>query len=72
MPVYVYETIPAKIGEQPRRFEVKQSMKDAPLTHDPETGLPVRRVIQGGYLSTSRGADSSSDSCCASTGCGCN
>jgi hypothetical protein len=24
-------------------------MKDAPLTHHPETGEPVRRVIAGGY-----------------------
>lgn len=47
MPVYVYETLPAAGGE-PRRFEVRQGMRDAPLTHDPDTGLPVRRVILGG------------------------
>ncbi len=45
MPIYVYETT----GKKPRRFELKQSMKDAPLTHDPETGEPVRRVISGGF-----------------------
>lgn len=45
MPTYVYETT----GKKPRRFELKQSMKDAALTHDPETGEPVRRVISGGY-----------------------
>jgi predicted nucleic acid-binding Zn ribbon protein len=49
MTTYVYETIPTKAGEQPRRFEVQQSMQDAPLTKDPETGAPVRRVIAGGY-----------------------
>lgn len=70
MPIYVYETIPADPSESPRQFEVKQSMSDDALTHDPETGDPVRRVIQGGYLSTSRGNESSS--CCASSGCGCN
>jgi predicted nucleic acid-binding Zn ribbon protein len=48
MPIYVYETIPAP-GKKPRRFELKQSMKDAPLKCDPETGEPVRRVVSGGY-----------------------
>lgn len=71
MPVYVYETIPVKAGEKPRRFELKQSMKDEPLTCDPESGLPVQRVIQGGYLSTSRGTDSGSNFC-SNSGCGCN
>ncbi len=48
MTTYLYETIPAKAGEQPRRFEVRQSMSDAPLKKHPETGEPVRRVIAGG------------------------
>jgi hypothetical protein len=46
---YVYETIPEQPGEPPRRFEVVQSMKDAPLTRDPDSGQRVRRVISGGY-----------------------
>lgn len=41
MPVYVYE-IPTT-GE---RFECVQSMRDDPLTVHPESGEPVRRVIQ--------------------------
>lgn len=49
MATYVYETIPQRAGEAPRRFEVTQSMKDAPLTRDPQTGAPVRRVISGGF-----------------------
>ena len=49
MATYLYETIPRRAGAEPRRFEVVQSMKDAPLTHDPETGEPVRRVISGGF-----------------------
>lgn len=49
MATYVYETIPADPTKPRRRFEVKQSMKDAPLTRDPETGDPVQRVITGGY-----------------------
>lgn len=49
MPTYVYETVPRQSGEAPRRFEVVQSMKDAPLTRHPDTGEPIRRVISGGF-----------------------
>jgi len=49
MTTYVYETIPQKAGAEPRRFEVRQSMNDVPLTSHPETGEPVRRVIAGGF-----------------------
>ena len=49
MATYVYESIPQKPDETPLRFEFQQSMKDAPLTHHPETGLPLKRVISGGY-----------------------
>ncbi|MBI4626498.1 MAG: zinc ribbon domain-containing protein [Verrucomicrobia bacterium] len=49
MTTYVYETIPRKAGAEPRRFEIKQAMTEAPLTRHPETGEPVRRVIAGGY-----------------------
>jgi predicted nucleic acid-binding Zn ribbon protein len=45
MATYIYETIPQKKGQKPRRFEVEQKMSDPALTHDPESGLPVRRVI---------------------------
>lgn len=49
MTTYVYETIPQKPNTKPVRFEVRQSMNDAPLTAHPTTGEPVRRVIAGGY-----------------------
>lgn len=49
MATYVYETIPRQPGEAPRRFEVVQSMKDAPLVRHPDTGEPVRRIISGGF-----------------------
>jgi predicted nucleic acid-binding Zn ribbon protein len=55
MPAYIYETIPQKRGQKPRRFEVQQSMMDAPLTKDPESGLPVKRVITGGSGNCFRG-----------------
>lgn len=69
MPVYVYETQ----GGKPRRFELKQGMNDAPLTHDPETGEPVRRVISGGYGYMEKakpGVMPSGGHSCGS-GCGC-
>lgn len=45
MPLYVYEVITAddSPGEQ---FEIFQSMADDPLTKHPETGQPIRRVLQ--------------------------
>ena len=55
MATYIYETVPTNPKQKPRRFEVQQSMKDAPLTKDPETGLPVRRVISGGCGNIMRG-----------------
>ncbi|MCA9293748.1 MAG: hypothetical protein KDA20_08040 [Phycisphaerales bacterium] len=46
MPIYVYEVID-KGGEGTGEvFEVVQSMSDDALTKHPESGKPVRRVIQ--------------------------
>lgn len=50
MPVYVYETVDEQEGVEPHRFEVRQSMLEPALTHDPESGRPVRRVILGGLV----------------------
>jgi predicted nucleic acid-binding Zn ribbon protein len=55
MATYVYETVPQKKGEKPRRFELVQKMTDAAFTHDPKTGEPVRRVIIGGCGNIMRG-----------------
>jgi predicted nucleic acid-binding Zn ribbon protein len=55
MATYIYETVPQKAGEKPRRFEFVQKMSDPPLTHHPETGEPVRRVIVGGSGNIMRG-----------------
>ena len=52
MATYLYETIPQKRSQKPRQFEYVQKMTDPALTHDPETGLPVRRLIVGGSLIT--------------------
>ncbi len=74
MPTYVYETVPADPAEAPVRFEVKQSMKDAPLTKHPETGEPVRRVVVGGFapmgLSNRSESPPPSGGCCGGS-CAC-
>ena len=55
MATYTYETIPKNAKDKPRRFEVQQKMSDPALTTDPETGLPVKRVITGGCGNIMRG-----------------
>ncbi|MCR9120300.1 MAG: FmdB family transcriptional regulator [bacterium] len=45
MPTYVYEVV-KKNGQGGELFEVVQPLSDAPLTAHPETGKPVRRVLQ--------------------------
>ena len=69
MPTYVYETIPEKKGERAVQFEVKQSMKDAPLKTHPETGVPVRRLISGGYGFTGSSKGISDHGCCSGSTC---
>ena len=49
MTTYVYETIPEDPGHKPTYYEIKQSMTDAPLSQHPETGIPIRRVVLGGF-----------------------
>lgn len=70
MTTYVYETIREKAGEEPRFFEIQQSMKDAPLTRHPETGEPIRRVILGGYGTLTK-SDASPPSKDCGPGCCC-
>ena len=55
MATYIYETIPQKKGQKPKRFEVQQSMADDALTEHPETGEPCKRVITGGVGNIYRG-----------------
>jgi len=74
MPTYIYETIPNDATEKPRRFEAFQGMNDQALTHDPESGTPVRKIITGGIgvklgvLKRSTVVDKKSP---AATACGC-
>jgi predicted nucleic acid-binding Zn ribbon protein len=76
MTTYIYETVSDSPDFPVRRFEMKQSMNDSPLTHDPETGQRVRRVIAGGMGVIMAGARAtgirpSSGSLCGTGRCGC-
>jgi predicted nucleic acid-binding Zn ribbon protein len=68
MPTYVYETIPQKAGETAQRFEIKQSVHDAPLTQHPETGQPVQRIIAGGIGILSSKSQQVREECCGGQG----
>jgi hypothetical protein len=75
MATYIYETIPEQDGQIPRRFEVVQSMKEAPLARHPETGELVKRVITGGFgimgASERRAAPTSVPAAACRPGCAC-
>lgn len=49
MPTYVYEFV-QEDGSGGETFEFVQRISDPPLTHHPETGVPVRRVIQAPFI----------------------
>jgi hypothetical protein len=51
MPTYVYQAINDD-GSDGETFEVFQSMAEPALTKHPETGAPVRRIIQPPALHT--------------------
>lgn len=73
MTTYVYEIVPQDPNEVPRQIEIRQSMKDEPLTRHPETGEPIRRVVSGGLgLMGTRPAEpapGSGHSCCGRSNC---
>ena len=73
MATYVYETIPQRPGEPPRRFELVQSMKDSPLQRHPDTGEPVRRVVTGGFglMGVREKAPAAAPTAGCSPGCAC-
>jgi predicted nucleic acid-binding Zn ribbon protein len=74
MPTYVYQTIGAGPSGEPRRFEQFQKMNDQALTHDPDTGLPVQRVITGGIGVRRNGLKRTTvvnKKSAAATACGC-
>ncbi len=75
MITYLYETIPTRNGEEPKVYEIRQPMGAPALTHHPDNGEPLRRIISGGVgVQTSRKGASSPppSSCgCGHGGCGC-
>jgi predicted nucleic acid-binding Zn ribbon protein len=60
MPTYVYEVV-NEDGSGGERFEVFQKMTDAALTAHPQSGRPVRRVIQAPAVHTGGSALSNSN-----------
>ena len=75
MPIYEYETVPAKKGEKTKRYEIRQKMSDEPLTRHPETGEKLVKVftafaVGGGSSGSPAPAGGGGGSCCGG-GCGC-
>jgi len=66
MAVYEYEIL-GPGGSVQGIYEVEQKMSDAPLTHHPETGAPLRRILSATFAHGSRSGDISP---CASGACG--
>ncbi len=62
MPVYEYEVVRPD-GTPGEVFEVKQRMSDDALTHHPETGEPVRRILSSTFGHSSSGGSSSMGDC---------
>ncbi|WP_202213487.1 zinc ribbon domain-containing protein [Methylacidimicrobium sp. AP8] len=75
MITYLYETVPSGNGEEPKVYEIRQPMGAPALTHHPESGERLRRIIAGGAgIRTTRKSESArpSGSCgCGHGGCGC-
>ena len=74
MATYIYETVPSEADEKPKRYEIKQSMNDAPLAKHPETGEKIRRVVSGGFGLMAKGGSNgggqtSEGHSCGSPGC---
>ena len=47
-----------------QQFEIQQSMNDMPLTQHPEIGVPIRRIILGGWgLMTGKSSKQAAQSC---------
>lgn len=75
MPTYVYEIILPNSDDEPRSFEVFQRIGDAPLTVDPASGEPVRRIVTSGIGIKLKGLKRSTvvnKKSAAATACGCN
>ena len=70
MTTYVYQTIPESEETEPEYFEIRQSMEDPPLEKHPETGVPIKRVVLGGYgLKTTPSSSGDAGGCCGPSGC---
>lgn len=50
MPLYVYEDVQEDGSAGSTVYELIQSIHDAPLTHHPETGVPIRRKVTAPWM----------------------
>ncbi|MFP4351717.1 MAG: FmdB family zinc ribbon protein [Puniceicoccaceae bacterium] len=74
MPIYEYETVPTRKGEKAKRYEIRQSMDEDPLTVHPETGEKIRKVFTAFAVGTASGDSAPTPSgghCCTGGACGC-
>lgn len=74
MPTYVYEIISPNSGAEPRQFEVFQRISDAPLTFEPASGEPIRRIVTSAVGIKLKGLKRSTvvnKKSAAATACGC-
>ncbi|GEM_PF-873244 len=70
MAIYEYEILGTD-GSPRGILEVEQRMSDPPLTHHPQTGEPLRRILSSTFAHHGVGADASYDAGgCASGTCG--
>ncbi|MFH1748303.1 MAG: zinc ribbon domain-containing protein [Planctomycetota bacterium] len=60
MPIYEYQAVDEEhaCDHCRARFEVKQSMRDDPLTQCPQCGAPITRVISRCAVSTTQSTKS--------------
>ena len=66
MPAFIYESVPESCCQEPEHYEIEQEADAAPLTHHPETNLPIKRVVIGGQALVK--ADGAGGSCCCKPG----
>lgn len=78
MQKYTYRTYPpSNSGVEPWEFEVEQDEGESSLTSDPQSGYPVKRVLQSGHafdpnlqLAQLKDSQGPEGGCCGG-GCGC-
>ena len=66
MPTFIYESVPESCCQEPEHYEIEQEADAVPLTHHPETNVPIKRVVIGGQALVKAGGEGKS--CCCGSG----